>query len=158
TPYWLYSALDPVITAHLYKIFRPQIIGDLNNMYEMEMQIIWILNEIEKKGVRVDVEYCIEQQKVISRAGDEITQWIRDNWNIGAGQNKLIAQILLDEGVNLTQRTPSGGWKMDEKVLSSIDHPLARGALNVRKAKRAANNYFGSYIDRQVDGYLHADI
>jgi DNA polymerase-1 len=159
TPYWIYSALDPVLTAHLYKQFRPQIIGDLEEVYEMEIQILWILDAIEKKGVRVDVEYCIEQQSLISKQVDVITEWIRDNWDIGAGQNKLIAEILLKDGVKLTKKTKSkSAWAMDEDVLSGIDHPLARAALNVRKGKRAANNYFGSYIERQVDGLLHADI
>lgn len=158
TPYWLYSALDPVITAHLYQLFKPQIIGALHDVYEMEIQVLWILNEIEKKGARVDVEYCIEQKRIISEAAEEIHEWIKEEYGIGSGQNRLIADILLQEGVKLTKRTPSGTWSMDEDVLSGIEHPLARAVLNVRKCKKYAKAYFGNYIERAVDGIIHADI
>lgn len=158
-PYWMYSALDPVLTARLYQLFKPQIIGDQSDLYEMELQVIWILNEIEKKGARVDLEYCIQQRDVIAASASEWHEWILSEYGVGSGQNPKIAEVLQEAGIKLTKRTgKSGAYSMDEDVLSGIDHPLAQAVLNVRKLKRTSKAYFGKYVDRAVGDILHPDI
>ena len=161
-PYWIYSALDPVLTAHLYQQFRPQIVGDLNDVYELEIAVLQVLNDIEKRGARCDIDYCFARQAEIKTREDEIRQWIRDEYELGAGQNKRIATALQADGVVLRKKTPSGGWCMDSDVLENIDHPLAQAVLNVRKCHQTADTYFGSYIEGATAGddygIIHPDI
>jgi DNA polymerase I len=159
TPYWIYSGLDPVITARLYEQFEPQITGPLEDLYEMEIAVIWILNEIEKKGARVDVDYCISKRDELRKSADEQDKWIFEEFGVHAGQNAKLVDVFRREGVKLTKKTgKTKSYSMDEDVLKSIDHELAHAVLDVRKARKYAKAYFSSYIERAVDGFIHPDI
>ena len=161
-PYWIYSALDPVLTAHLYQQGKPQMIGDLGNVYELEVAVLQILDDIERKGARVDVEYCEEQRDRLLNFAEDARDWIDQNYGFGPGNHKKVAAQLQRDGVILSKKTPSGGWSMDaevhEEIVAETAHPLAKTVLNVRTAEKMGNSYFGNYVEFAIDGILHADI
>ena len=159
-PYWIYAALDPVLTARLYERFNHQITGDLRNVYELEIACQIILDEMERRGARIDVPYCAEKQSELVVAADVITQWCVDTYGFGPGSNAQVASQLNHDGIILTKRTPGGAWSVDDDVLSDvgITHPLAKAVLDVRKARKMANSYFGNYIEYADGDMLHCDV
>jgi DNA polymerase-1 len=157
-PYWVYSALDPVLTAHLYQQMKPQMIGNLADVYELEIAVLQILDAIERRGARVDVEYCIEKKAMLLGYAAEARAWCKETYGFETGAHKKVAAQLQREGVVLTKKTDSGGWSMDEEVLASIDHVLAKTVLNVRRTEKMGNSYFGNYIEYAQGDILHPDI
>ena len=144
--YWAYSALDPVITAHLYEHFRPQLTGPLHELYEVEIACTFIMAEMERRGALIDVEYCKIKQDELLTFAETLREYVKDAYGFSSGSNKLVAAQFQRDGIVLTKRTPEGNWSVDEAVLKSIDHPLAEDVLDVRKTEKMANSYFGNYI------------
>jgi DNA polymerase I len=145
--YWAYAALDPVITAHLYQIFKPQLTGQLAELYEVEVACQFIIAEMERRGALVDVDYCQRRQEELLTFATDMRAYVMDTYGFSVGSLKPLAAQFQNDGIVLTKQTPEGAWSMDEKVLSEIDHPLASDVLNVRKTEKMANSYFGNYID-----------
>jgi DNA polymerase-1 len=154
--YWAYAALDPVITAHLYEQFRPQLTGQLGELYETEMACMFVIAEMERRGARVDVEYCKLRQDELLTFAEDMRVYVQEEYGFSPGNHKLVAAQFMRDGIMLTKRTPEGAWSVDEAVLKSLDHPLAEEVLNVRKVEKMANSYFGNYISySDHDHILH---
>ena len=53
--YYLYSALDPVLAAHLWSHYRTDL--SFPEAYDLEMSVRRVCTEMEMTGMRVDLEY-----------------------------------------------------------------------------------------------------
>ena len=133
--YWAYSALDPVITAHLYEEFRPQLTGKLADLYELEIACTLIIAEMERRGARVDIEYCKVKRDELLTFAEEMRAWVLQEYGFSVGSHKQVAAQLQRDGVVLHKKTAEGAWSVDESVLSSVDHPLAKDVLAVRRPR-----------------------
>lgn len=158
-PYWSYAALDPVLTAHLHQGFRPQIVGRLEDVYELEVAVIIVLDEMERRGARVDLSYCEARRSELLDFAEQTAEWCQSRYGFTPGANKQVAARLLTDGVVLTKRTDSGAWSVDESVLADLpDNELARMVLKWRKARKYANAYFGNYLELADGDLLHPDV
>lgn len=189
-PYWAYAALDGVLTARLWSLFRPKIETSYQEVYDLEMAVQLVLLDMESRGVRVDFPYVDSKIAEMTTFIDETREWVGENFRIPRSalkrdpseeflvptgspedfaaaeadgdemvsvsptSNRQVAAALIADGVELEERTPSGGWKLDEPVLASFaGHPLADAVLNIRKAGKYRKSYFESlrlYADGDV--------
>ncbi len=155
--YWLYSALDVVITSGLYELFQPKIQADYRDVYEMEIAATWVLSDIETKGARIDVAYCERMYEQVSRYVQDMADYIHRTYGCGTGDAAIRTKLQL-LGFELTKRTPSGELSVDKEVLESIDHPLADDILARRQAQKMAGAYFRNLLVRRDGDILHPDI
>jgi DNA polymerase-1 len=156
--YWVYSALDPVLTARLWELMAPQVKeGSFRHVYDLEMRCIRILLDMEERGANVDLAYCGEQKQALEDYATEGRDWLKDNFDCLPTGPKLAA-ALLTQGVKLRKKTASGGWCTDAEVMESIDHPLAQTALRIRQAEKLAHSYFGNFLELNEDGVIHPDV
>lgn len=156
--YWAYAALDVVLTSRLYEEMWPRVQVDYRTIYDIEMRVLHILSDLETRGARVDLDYCAAKKAELEQYAEDARAWVRESYGFEAGQNKLVAAQLLKDGVKLTERTPSGEWKMDQDVLSVIQHPLAQTVLKVRKAEKLAHSYFGNFQELADGDIIHPDV
>lgn len=157
-PYWVYSALDPVITARIHEQFYPQITSEFWTVYETELAVLFAVADMERRGMAVDLAYCRDAHDRLYDYVDETKQWIKAEFGVPAGSLQQVAHRLRRDGVELTEKTKSGGWKMDEGVLSSLDHPLAGAVLDVRQTQKIAKSYFAAIIRNEHNGKIHCDV
>lgn len=156
--YWVYAALDVVLTARLWEHLIPQVRADFHAVYDLEMAASHVLMDMETRGIRVDLRYAEEKQTELWAYAQTAREWCEETYGFGIGSNRNVAAQLLADGVSLTERTEKGAWKMDEAVLAGIDHPLASTVLGVRKAEKFAHSYFGKFIDMADGEFLHPSI
>jgi DNA polymerase-1 len=157
--YWAYAALDPVITARLFEEFHPQLSGKLLDLYEIEVAVALIVTDMERRGARVDVEYCTAKRDEFLAYAEEVRRLVREEYGFEVGSNSKVAAQLQRDGIVLTKRTAGGAWSVEKEVLEGIDHPLARDVLNVRRTQKMADSYFGNYIDyADSNGILHPQV
>lgn len=156
--YWIYSALDAVLTAHLFEKMWPLVEVEYRAVYDIEMRCVRILGDMETRGARVDLEYCGEQKvKLLDYAG-KAREWVKNTYDFEAGSNKLVAAQLLRDGVILTEKTDTGGWSTKAEVLELIDHPLAKTVLNIRRSEKMANAYFSNFFDLAEGDMIHPGV
>src|ERR1035441_7891638 len=63
--YWQYAAMDCILTARLHELLYPLLTGDLKALYELEIAVEQITDEQERRGIRVDIPYSIEQRDIM---------------------------------------------------------------------------------------------
>lgn len=157
--YWVYGALDPVLTCHIDKKLRPQV-GHIPS-YALELSAVRICAEMMLHGVKIDLEHCRTKSTKLREWVVEMRAWAREAYGIkNLTSNKQIVNRLLEEGVKLEKLTKTGQYALDKEVLESISwHPLAKAVGKVRRAEKTC----GSYLDHMIEyadenGYVHCNI
>jgi DNA polymerase I len=158
-PYWVYGALDPVLTYLLDEKLDPLVQAEAPLSYQLELASQWVCEDMARRGVSVDREYTSDLYDKMTDYIDVVTKWCVDYYGVKPGSNDAVAQKLIDEGVRLVKRTDAGRFSVDKSVLSSIAHPLAQGVLGRRQAVKISSTYLRHYLDLSTrDGRIHPSI
>ena len=148
-----YAAEDADITLRLYHHFQPLIkeMGMEKLFYDLELPLIKVLLEMERNGVKLDVDLLRQlsveldgqvaqlQQAVFDRAGKE--------FNLNSPQQ--LGTILFDEleihrelGLKKAPKTKTGQYSTSEKVLERYAaHPVINHILEYRQLTKLKNTY-----------------
>lgn len=157
--YWVYGALDPVLTAHLYEHFLPQL-TPFKKVYDLEMAVIRIVSEMMLRGSLIDVDYCMSKREELGAYANKARDWLDRKYGLhNMGSNQQLVKCLQDNGIELSVRTDGGDFSVKAEVLEHIDHPIAKTALNIRKAEKMIGPYFDNFIElRDSDDRVHPTI
>lgn len=165
--YWIYAALDTVITSGLYDTLKPQV--DANpawrDIYELEMAAQWAMSDLETRGIRVDLDYCQKKYDDITVYVEQMATYIKDTYSCGVS-DRLVAARLLALGVPLSKTTDSGRWSVDKDVLEEIMFSnyapeaveLAGDVLHRRQAQKTGSAYFRNFLEFHDGEFIHPDI
>ena len=145
--FWIYAALDPVLTAHIYEHLNPKIALQ-RNAYELEMGAIRVTTNMMLKGMKIDESYCVTKRQQLIDYAHQARNYLQMKYGIESigSKNQLIA-ALEKEGISLEKTTPSGAYALDKAVLKSIDHEIAKTVLNIRKAEKMVGPYFDNFLE-----------
>ena len=160
-----YSALDPIITTHLWDHLRADL--KFPDVYSMEMQVRRICAEMEYRGMRLDIDYTIKMENELNEFVAERKQWAQEYWGINIGSNAQLAKFLEEEvGAEFTHFSDKTGAPSVNKAqlaefLASEDPTLRKvvGIVEDYKYKgKLASTYFKNYREMAVDGIIHPSI
>jgi len=169
-PYWSYGALDTVLTSRLDEMYLPAVGagGAYSEAYDLEMATLRITTRMEQRGSLIDPDYCTEMYDRCSDYEGRIKQWARDVFSVEIGSNKRLANKFMELGGEITIFTKTGAPAVDKWQLKIFADPdngypvpvqkLAEQVLLQRKYGKLANSYFGNFLDKNIDGIIHADI
>lgn len=155
---YLYAGADPLMTRRLHDVLKPKVDElDVPHLLELDHGVLRALQGMTARGFQIDREYG---SSLLEELYDEITLAERqaliygvENINSGA----QVAEGLLVQGIELQELTATGKYKMDEKVLSKIEHPLAETVRQGKFARKMANTWVEKIlVASHVDGRLHA--
>lgn len=157
--YWVYAALDPVLTVRLWDHHSASVLAEAPRAYDLELAIGWLADRMERKGVLVDLEYTQDKERDFGVLYQNLTDQAREEFGVDAGSKDQVVQVLLDSGVALWKKTDKGAWSLDKEVLPFIDHPLARIVAQRRKVEKLHSTYLRRFIEYSAfDGRLHPNI
>lgn len=158
--YWVYSAMDPVLTARVWEHFqKPGVLQ--RKVYETEMQVRRICTAMELRGFRIDKEYSKAKFDTLSQYQDEVDAYCQRKFDVSIGSTVQIGKYMEANGIPITERTATGRPKVDKFVLKAMAAEgveLAQLILHARKAGKLAGTYFRNFIDWESDGILHPNI
>lgn len=159
-PYWAYGALDTVLTCHVADAVLPDVLSGFRESYELEMGTLAVVTSMMIKGARINPEYCNSKTAELMAWNAEARAWLTATYGIkNATSNAQVIAVLQSEGIEFTERTPAGQWKLDKDVLRSIDHPIARYVLAIRKIEKNVQPYFRNFLEMMdEDEVLHPSI
>lgn len=147
-----YAAEDADVTLQLYNYFLPKIEEiDALALYEnLEARLVFVLEEMERNGVKIDTTYLNEYSKVL--AGKIIA--LEEKIHSEAGTNFNIsspAQVgeILFQVMKIPYRwtkTKGGKYSTDEEKLSEIalNYPIAADILEHRSLSKLKSTYVDS--------------
>lgn len=158
-PYWEYAALDCVLTARLWELFRAD--QRYPETYELEMDTRRIVSKMEDNGSPIDVEYCQQQYDALSEYVEQMKEWFLENHGVRIGSTGKMAEWFIGLGAKIDRFTPKGNPQLDKIMLNILvedGFPLAKVLLGVRKAEKLSGTYFKNFLAKHVDGNLHPQI
>ena len=167
-PYWVYGALDTVLTMRLWDQFYqkcgPQ--GSYNRAYELEMATRKIVTRMELNGARIDLNYSKKKFDELIQYSDSVKNWASTTYNgVSITSNIQLVRLLEGLGADITETTPSGAKSAskDQLQLLMINgnndvKNLAENVLKQRKADKLANTYFSNFMEKSIDGIVHPSV
>lgn len=167
--YLLYAGMDPIFAFRLTRILSELIpTKSLKaGLVSWEHRGQWITYQVERTGYLVDEPYTAAR---IEELKAEEVKWLAVVEQYGvenAGSNAQLIEAFQGFGVVLdeknktkpTERHPEGQYKMDDSVLSSIEHPLAEAVIKYKSAHKKRTSWFEKILNsRDKNGRIHASI
>jgi DNA polymerase-1 len=152
-PYWIYAAMDPVLTCHLYEKLK-QTISTYARAYQLELDTLRILHNMEQRGALVDLAYCGKMSTELTGYADQARQWIADAYGVqNIGSAPQLIQALEGLGGEITRRTKGGKPSVDKYQLQLFEYAggeigqLASVVLKIRKAEKMVTSYFDNFFE-----------
>lgn len=159
--YWIYGAMDPVLTCHIAEKFGPDTANLYPEAYELEMGTLRLVTNMMLKGAKVDLEYCKKTQAELMEWVATARDFLTEKYGIGnATSNTQIINAFKELGVPLpNKRTKGGAQSLDKEVLEGIDHELSKYVLAIRKCEKNVGPYFKNFLEMaDDDALLHCTI
>lgn len=163
--YYLYSALDPVLAAHLWSHYRTDL--SFPQAYDLEMSVRRVCTDMEMTGMRVDLEYSQKRFDELKLEVEKSKAWALENWGIPIGSNPKLAAFFQDElgaKFEVFSKT-SGNPSVDKNQMELFlhdDNPTVRQVAKfinrVRNADKMSNSYFKNFLTMHNDGVVHPSV
>lgn len=157
--YWLYGALDPVLTVRLRDTHWPEVARVAPRAYDLELAVCWLAERMERKGVLCDREYTAKKHAEFVEIGAMLMQRGKDEFGVQLGSASQIIDVLTRDGVQLTKRTPQGAFSLDKEALQGISHPLASLLKEHKHVEKLTSTYLRRFLEySERDGRIHPSI
>ncbi len=163
--YYLYSALDPVLAAHLWSHYRTDL--SFPHAYDLEMSVRRVCTDMEMTGMRVDLEYSQKRFDELKLEVEKSKAWALENWGIPIGSNPKLSAFFQDElgaKFEVFSKT-SGNPSVDKNQMELFlhdDNPTVRQVAKfinrVRNADKMSNSYFKNFLTMHNDGVVHPSV
>ncbi|HHH42885.1 MAG TPA: DNA polymerase I [Gammaproteobacteria bacterium] len=160
-----YAAEDADMTLRLHQLFWPRLCREekLRVLFEeLELPLLTVLSDMERTGVKVDVDMLARQSKELAErmleVEEEAHQLAGEPFNMASP--KQIQAILFDkQGLPVLAKTPKGTPSTAEPVLQelALDYPLPKLILEHRSLSKLKSTYTDK-LPGQVDpgsGRIH---
>ena len=157
--YWAYAAVDTVLTARVHEAQISEVDACYRDVYELELAVARIVNDMEQRGMRIDIGYCQWKLQELENFHAAMMDYCEQAYGVrDIGSNAKVAARLVELGEQLTEKTPTGKWKMDEEVIESLQSPLGIHVRDARRAKKIASTYFSNFLKLADGDRLHPNI
>lgn len=164
-PYWLYSALDPVLTAHMYDVLSTDVFGKYDLPYDIERGANRMCYGMMRKGVLTDPDYIHEKIAYLERYMDEAKTWLKSNYGVtGAYSPGTITDAFARLSVPILFWTDGGAPQFDKNAMKFYANQfpqaeaLIRQIMGVRKASKTISTYFQNILNSAIDDVIHCQM
>lgn len=145
TTWLLHEAQQPILDAQ-----------NLRQVWEVECRVIRVLQRMERRGVRVDIDRMAWLQMWVSDRLREKRKLLPKDFNVRSGPQ--IEKLFVDAGVRVFKRTapttthPDGQASFVEEWLEQ--HELGRAILEVRRLENLENTFIMPLLKEHIVGGL----
>ena len=156
-----YAEQDADLTLRLYKTMRVMIDKEsLSSVYKLEMQILPIVFEMMKRGVRVDVEQAHRYKKTFKNSEKKILDSIFKDTGIAVDiwAADSVAKVFdkLKIEYPRTEKTEKPSFTKD--FLSKHEHPIAQKIVQAREFNKLQTTFLDTIFKHEKNNRIHASI
>ena len=156
-----YAEQDADLTLRLYKTMRVMIDKEsLSSVYKLEMQILPIVFEMMKRGVRVDVEQAHHYKKTFKNTEKKILDSIFKDTDIAVDiwAADSVAKVFdkLKIEYPRTEKTEKPSFTKD--FLSKHEHPIAQKIVQAREFNKLQTTFLDTIFKHEKNNRIHASI
>ncbi len=156
-----YATQDAVLTLKLWDYFKVEIEKqNLWNVFDLEMELLPIIIEMKRVGVRVDLERAEKIKKQLITKEKNLIKSIEDQSGVKDLQlwaARSLAQVF--DALKLSYlRTPTGQPSFTKAFLENHTHPVASLIREARELNKSHSTFIDSILKHQHNGRIHAEI
>ena len=159
----MYSCGDSDVTLRLKNIFEKELFKkELESLFnDIELPLIDVLSDMEKNGVKIDVDFLnetsLEMEKELSSLIKDIYRIAGEEFNINSP--KQLSRILFEKlSLPVVKKTKTGA-STDVEVLEKLSslHPLPKELLRYRELSKLKSTYVDALPEliNKKTGRLH---
>lgn len=165
-PYWMYSALDPVLAAHLWDTpaFR-HARSTYSQAYDIERATARICANMMMAGMMIDIPFIEQKIGEITEYTDKAANWLRREFSISnVNSNNQVIEAMNATGIPVMVYTEKGNPSLDKEALKFYrtvfpQHSHLLDAIGwCRKGDKLVNSYLGKFLDLRDGDIMHYTI
>jgi DNA polymerase-1 len=157
--YWVYAALDPVLTVRLWDKLWPQVEKTAPKAYDIELSVGWIADRMERKGVLIDREYTSTKRDEFAALYESLAKRGIDEFGVSLSSTQQIVDVLIRDKAALWKKTGQGAWSLDKEALEGVRHPLAQLLQDYKRVEKLDSTYLRRFLEySERDGRVHPNI
>ena len=148
-----YAEQDAGLTLRLWDRFKTEISKQsLHDVWDMEMELLPILIDTRRTGIRVDEEKAAELKKEFIKKEKQVLHKIKQDTTLDVDiwAARSVAQIFDRIGVEYPRTPKTGDPSFTQNWLVNCDNPIAQ---LIREA-REINKFHSTFID-SIQRYVH---
>jgi len=148
-----YAEQDAGLTLRLWDRFKTEISKQsLHDVWDMEMELLPILIDTRRTGIRVDEEKAAELKKEFIKKEKQVLHKIKQETTLDVDiwAARSVAQIFDRIGVEYPRTPKTGDPSFTQNWLVNCDNPIAQ---LIREA-REINKFHSTFID-SIQRYVH---
>ena len=160
-----YSGADVMHTAWLYDALKPLVSGrGFDTLADFEHKVQRVAAVMTRRGFLVDTEYAQELRGYLMETAAEAEKRAATFGVENVNSTPQVADVLQALGATLTERTPSGQFKVDKAVLKAVaEHQgglvadCAGAVLEAKTSHKFVSTYVGGVLSSLgADGRCHS--
>ena len=148
-----YAEQDAALTLKLWQRFKTEITKQsINDVWDMEMELLPILIETRRRGIRVDEEKAASLKKEFVAREKTILNKIKEQTTMGVDiwAARSVAQVFDRIGVDYPRTAKTDEPSFTQNWLVNCNNPIAQ---LIRQA-REINKFHSTFID-SIQRYVH---
>jgi DNA polymerase-1 len=153
-PYWVYAALDPVLTVHVWEKLHKEIETEFAGPYDLEMNAARICTNMMEHGALIDVPYVEKAIHGLREYASQCRDWLRGNYGITSPQSGGQIQRAFERlGVPILFHTAGGAASFDKDALQFYinEFPQAEQLATTIRAVRRVEKTIGTYLENFLE-------
>jgi len=152
-----YAEQDAALTLKLWQFFKGVIVKeDIADIFDLELQVLKVVFDMRKKGVRVDLEKAEELKVYLQREEEKVLQE-SGGTNIDIWAAASIAKAFDAKGLTYPKTPKSGQPSFTKNFLANHAHALPQAVVRARELNKARTTFIDTIIKHQYNGRIHAE-
>jgi len=156
-----YAEQDADLTLRLFQHMRPIIEKEsLTTVYKLEMELIPVIFNMIKKGVRVDVEKARRYKKTFKNTEKKILDGILADTGIAVDvwAAASVAQVFDKLKIKYPRTEKTNAPSFTKDFLLHHSHPIAQQIQSAREYNKVQSTFIDTILKHGETGRIHASI
>ena len=167
TPFWVYGALDTVLTCHLWQQLYPRVSASMPAVYDLELGTARVISRMMEAGLQTDQPYILKKIEELKQESESIRSWLYLAYGISTpNSGPQVARAFAFLGYEIDTFTDTGRPQVTKETLETIGKSsegslkeLARSVYAVRHMERVINSYLENFLSMaDPDGVIRCQI
>jgi len=156
-----YAEQDAALTLKLWHRLKQEILKqDLHDVWEMEMELLPILIDMRRRGIRVDIEKAHTIKKEFKQKEIIVLKKIKEQTsiNVDIWAARSVAQVFDRIGVEYPRTTKTEEPSFTQNWLINCDNPIAQLIREAREINKFHSTFIDSVLRYTHKGKIHSEI
>ena len=155
-----YAEQDAAVTLKLWQTLKVEIIKqELTSVFNLESELLPILFQMKKRGVRVDIEKAERVKKDFKDTEKKILHSIHKECGF---EMEILSPLSIQKAFDKLKisynRTTTGLPSFDKNFLLTHSNPFAQKIVQAREMNKAHTTFIDSILKHAHKGRIHADV